>query len=188
MPKFDDQTIALACIAIIALAVVLQAIVLLAIFLGLRKAIVSIREQVEDLRSSVLPAVDNTKELVDRSLVLVDQTRQLITRLAPKAESTVSDLARVARGVRNQIEAVEFTGKDILERTRRQTERVDAMTTEALDHVDQAGRYVAEKVGRPVRQLAGILAAAKAIVESLRGSAKAPSRAASYYDEEEPFE
>jgi len=55
-----------------------------------------VREEVEDLRSSVMPMVDNTKELVDRSRVLVDQTRQLITHLAPKAEATVGDMARVA--------------------------------------------------------------------------------------------
>jgi len=186
MPKFDNQTIELACIAVTALALLLQAIVLLAIYLALRKAIGSVREEVEELRSSVMPMVENTKELVDRSLVLVDQSRQLITRLAPKAEATVSDMARVARGVRNQIESVEFTGKDILERTRRQTERLDAMTTEALDHVEQAGRYVADSVVRPVRQLAGFLAAAKAIVESLRGSGKA-HRPTPYYDDEEPF-
>jgi methyl-accepting chemotaxis protein len=179
MPKFDDQTIAIACIAIIALAMLLQAIVLLAIYLGLRKAIVAIRGEVADLRSSVIPMVENTKELVD-------QSRQLITRLAPKAESTVGDMARVARGMRYQIEALEFTGKDIVERTLRQTERLDAMTTEALDHVEQAGRYVAETVVRPVRQLAGIVAAAKAIVESLRGSGNEP-RSARYYDDEEPF-
>lgn len=186
MPKFDDQTIALACIAVIALAVLLQAIVLLAIYLGLRKAIVSIRAEVEGLRSSAMPMVENTKELVDRSRVLVDQTRQLITRLAPKAESTAGDMARVARGARNQIEAAEFTAKDILERTSRQAERLDAMTTEALDTVDQAGRYVADSVVRPVRQFAGLLAAAKAIVESLRGSGKQP-RPTPYYDDEEPF-
>jgi hypothetical protein len=95
-------------------------------------------------------------------------------------------MARVARGVRNQIEGLEFTGRDILERTRRQTERLDAMTTEALDHVEQAGRYVADSVVRPMRQFAGILAAAKAIVGSLRGSGKA-HRPTPYYDDEEPF-
>jgi methyl-accepting chemotaxis protein len=128
--------------------------------------------------------VDNTKDLVDKTRVLVDQSRELITRLGPKAEATVSDMSRVARGVRNQIEAVEFTGRDILERTRRQTERLDSMTTEALDRVEFAGRYVADSVVRPMRQLAGIMAAAKAIVGSLRGKVPQHTR---YYDDEEPF-
>jgi uncharacterized protein YoxC len=186
MPNFDNQTIELACIAVTALALLFQAIVLLAINFALRKAVRSLREEIDDLRSSLTPLIDNTKELVDKSRVLVDQTRQVITRLTPKAETATSDLARVARGVRNQTEAVEFAFKDILERTRRQTDRLDGMTTEALDAVDQAGKYLAETVSKPARQLAGMLAAAKAIVESLRGSAREP-RHARYDDSGDPL-
>jgi uncharacterized protein YoxC len=186
MPKLDNQTIELAFIAIIALALLLQAIVLLAIYLVLRKAIGSLREEVADLRSSLMPMVDNTRELIDHTRVLIDHTRHLFARLAPKAETTVSDLARIARGLREQTAEVEFAAKDILERTRRQTDRVDGMTTDALDAVDRAGSFVAETVGRPVRQLAGLLAAAKAIVESLRGSDREP-RHVRFSDDEDTF-
>jgi uncharacterized protein YoxC len=186
MPKFDNQTIELICIAVTALAVLLQAIVLLAIYLALRKGIASLQEKVEDLRSSITPMVDNAKELIENSRVLVDKTQALLARVGPKAEATVTDIARVARGVRNQTESAEFTAKDILERTRRQTERLDAMTTDALDAVDRAGSFVAESVGTPVRQLLGVVAAAKAVVHSLRSYRKQP-KPVPYYDEEEPF-
>jgi uncharacterized protein YoxC len=188
MPKFDNQTIELAFTAVTALAVLLQAIVLLAIYLALRKGIASLRAEVEDLRSSLTPMVDNAKELIENSRVLVDKTQALLARVGPKAESTVNDMARVARGVRDQTAQAEFTAKDIIERTRRQTERLDAMATNALDTVDRAGSYVVETVGRPARQLAGIIAAAKAIVESLRGSSSSREpQPARFFDDEDRF-
>jgi len=185
MPKFDNQTIELAFTAVTALAVLLQAIVLLAIYLALRKGIASLRAEVEDLRSSLTPMVDNAKELIENSRVLVDKTQALLARVGPKAESTVNDMARVARGVRDQTAQAEFTAKDIIERTRRQTER---LATNALDTVDRAGSYVVETVGRPARQLAGIIAAAKAIVESLRGSSSSREpQPARFFDDEDRF-
>jgi uncharacterized protein YoxC len=184
MPNFDNQIIELVFTAVIAVAVMLQAVALLAIYLAMRKAIGSIGEQVEDLRSSLMPMVDNSRELIDNTRVLVEQTQDLFARLAPKAEATVGNVARIAQGLRQQTEEVEFAAKDILERTRRQTDRLDGMATDALDAVDRAGIFVAETVGKPVRQLAGLLAAARAIVESLRGSAREPRHARSSGDED----
>jgi hypothetical protein len=63
---------------------------------------------------------------------------------------------------------------------------MNAMTTSGLDAVDQAGSFVAEIVGKPVRQLSGFLAAAKAIVESLRASGHEP-RHRRYSGDEDTF-
>jgi len=38
-----------------------------------------------------------------------------------------------------------------------QAGRIDAMTTNGLDAVDRAGSFVADSVGRPVRQIAGLV-------------------------------
>jgi uncharacterized protein YoxC len=174
MAKLDNETIELVCIAVTALAVLLQGIVLLFIYLALRKAIGSLQGEIEDLRSSIMPTIDNTRELVGSTRALVDNARRLFARLAPKAETTVGDLARVAHGLREQTAELESATQEILGRVRFQTSRIDAMTTNGLDAVDQAGSFVADAMGKPVRQLAGVLAAAKAIVESLRGSAHDP--------------
>jgi hypothetical protein len=58
------------------------------------------------------------------------------------------------------------------------------MTTSGLDAVDRAGNYVADTVGRPVRQLAGLVAAAKAVVESLRGPVREPRQTRFSNDED----
>jgi hypothetical protein len=50
------------------------------------------------------------------------------------------------------------------------------MFSNLLDTVDRAGGFVTEVVSKPVRQVSGVLRAAKAVVESLRGSAAARRR------------
>ncbi|MGA3263521.1 MAG: hypothetical protein ABSC47_05690 [Terracidiphilus sp.] len=156
MHNLDNQTILLAIVAVTALAVLLQAIVLLAIFLTVRKAARSLEEEVEDLRSAAMPIIYNT--------------RDLLTRMTPQVESTVADVAAVAHGLREQTAHVEATAKVILERVRRQSSRVDTMLSSVLDAVDRAGGFLTDAVSKPARQLAGLLASLKAVIESLRSS------------------
>jgi len=184
MPKLDNEAIELVCIAVTALAVLLQAIVLSAIYVALRKAIGSLRGEVEDLRSSLMPVANNTREVIVEARALIDNMRRLFARIAPKAETTVGDVARVARGLREQTEELEEAAQEVLARVRFQTGRVDAMTTSGLDAVDRAGSYVAVTVGKPVRQLAGLVAAARAIVGSLRGPVREPRHARFSGDED----
>jgi ABC-type transporter Mla subunit MlaD len=158
----NHDMIELACIGVGALALLMQAIILLAIYLGITKATKSLKEDVEDMRSSVMP--------------IVEQARTLLTRLSaltPKIESTVSDAAEVTRKMRAQAEDAEAAVEDILDRVRKQSSRVDGMLTGTLDAVEKASVFVSETVTKPVRQLSGLLAALKAIIESLRAADQA---------------
>jgi methyl-accepting chemotaxis protein len=157
MPNLDHETIEFAFIVVAGLAVLLQTIILFAIYRGVSKATQSLKEEAEDLRSSVMPVVDSTRELLTR-----------LGRMGPKVEQSVTDLAEFARALRAQAADVESSAKEILERVNRQTNRVDAMASSALDAVDRAGVFVTEAVSKPVRQISGLLASARAIIESLR--------------------
>jgi signal transduction histidine kinase len=168
MPKFDTQTLQLALVAMVALAMLIQAIVLLAALSVLRKLAKSIREEIEDLRSSVTP--------------VVDQARDLFTRLAPKVEATTADLAVLTRALRDQTADVQAAADEIIARARRQASRIDTMLSSVLDAVDRAGVFMADTVAKPMRQLSAFLASAKAVVESLRtseGSSRAEANRAS---------
>jgi len=156
MPNFDSQTILLAVVAVTALAVLLQAIILLAIFITVRKAARSIKEEAEDLRSSLMPIINNSQTF--------------FSRLAPKVEAAVTDMAAITHGLREQTAEVRSTAADLMDRLNRQASRMDAMLTGILDAVDKASSFVTDAVGRPVRQLSRLLASAKAIVESLRNA------------------
>jgi uncharacterized protein YoxC len=159
----NHETIELACIGLGALALLIQSIVLLAIFVGMGKATKKIQEEIEDIRSSVMPVVKDTRELVDT-------TRELFVRLGPKVESTVTDVSELTRSLRAQATDVEVTVEQVLERVRKQANRIDTMFSGTLDAVDKASAFVTETVSKPVRQLSGVLASIKAIVESLSAS------------------
>jgi uncharacterized protein YoxC len=156
MPNLDNQTILLAIVAVTAMAVLLQAFILLGIFIAVRKATRTLNEQVEELRNAAMPILSNT--------------RDLITRVTPYVESTVVDVAEMAHGLREQTANMETAAQGMLERLRKQSSRVDAMFSKVLDGVDRAGSFLTDAVGTPARQLAGVLASVKAVIESLRTS------------------
>jgi hypothetical protein len=149
----DHETIELAFVAIAALALLTQTFILLALFFAVKKSVAALKEEVDEIRSSVIP--------------VMQKTRGLVERLSPSVEQGVTDLAAVARVLRAQAVAVEETLTEVLDRVRNETSRIDAMFSGTLDAVDKASAYVTEVVSKPVRQLNGILASIKAIIESL---------------------
>ncbi|HKN20076.1 MAG TPA: hypothetical protein VJX73_01595 [Terracidiphilus sp.] len=162
MPNLDNQTVQLALVTAVALAMLIQAIVLLAALIALRKLAKSIREEMAELRSSVMPVIEST--------------RNLLVRVAPKIEQTTCDLALLTRALRNQVADVQAAADDIIGRAQRQASRVDSMLSSVLDAVDRAGSFMADTVTKPMRQLSAFLASAKAVIESLR-STQGTSRA-----------
>jgi len=121
--------------------------------MSVRKAAHSIQEEIKELRASVMPVIFSTSEF--------------ITRVAPKIETTTHDVAEIVQGSKVRIAALESTVNEILTRLHYQTARIDGMVTDALDTVDRVGGYVTETVAKPVRQISGLVAAAKAIVDAL---------------------
>ncbi|MGD0480424.1 MAG: hypothetical protein ABSA42_09665 [Terracidiphilus sp.] len=156
MQNLDNQTIQLALVAAVALAMLIQAIVLLAALIALRKLAKSIRQEMEDLRSAVMPVIENT--------------RNLLVRVTPRIEQTTADLAVLTRTLRNQVADVQAASDEIIGRARLQASRVDNMLSNVLDAVDRAGTFMANTVTKPMRQLSALLASAKAVIESLRST------------------
>ena len=165
MTNSDTQTIQLALMAAIALLILVQMIVLLAVFLVIRKAARSIREDLEDLRSSIAPIIYNT--------------RDLLTRLTPKIEETTNDLASLTHSLRTQAADLQSSADEIIGRVRHQAGRVDNMLSSVFDAVERASAFMANSVAKPMRQISAILASAKAVVESLRTVDPAAARSRS---------
>ncbi len=154
MPNFDTQTLQLALVAAVAVILLLQTIFLLAILFTVRKTARSLKAEVEDLRLSLTSVIGFVRDLLER--------------VSPRVESTVTDLAHMAQGMRQQTADLQASIREILERVRAQMDRVDSMITSVLDAVDRASEFVAGTVSKPVRQISGLLASVKAVVESLR--------------------
>jgi len=150
----NNETLLLIFVACTGAAVLMQALVLLAMLITARKALKLAQEQIEELRTHVLPVVQDTKKL--------------LTNVGPKIEAVAEDFAALTQGLRSLGIKLEESATDILERVNRQSTRVDMMLTNVLDTVDRAGAVVADVISVPIRQLAGVAAFARAAFGTLR--------------------
>lgn len=158
--KVNNETLMLVFVACTGAAVLMQAFVLLAMYFAFRKAIKMAQEQIEELRTNVLPMVKDTKDL--------------LTTVGPKIEIVATDFAALTHGLRTQSALLKISATDIAERVTRQTTRIDMMVTNTLDMVDRAGAILADAISVPIRQLSGIVAFAKAAVGTLRAPTPRP--------------
>ncbi len=161
MPKLDNETILIVFVAITGLAVLLQAIILLAIYVAMRKAAERTQKEIEALRTSLVPLIDETRDVLA-------STQRFFGRVAPKIEAVATDLAEITRGLRLQSVEVQCSVEEILERVRAESRRLDGILSNLLDNVERAEDFVNLIVSKPVRQVSAILRAAKAIINSLR--------------------
>jgi methyl-accepting chemotaxis protein len=182
IPKLDNETILLAFAVVTGLAVLLQAIFLLAITVAVRKAANSIREEAENLRTSIMPVIYDTRDLLANTQTGLASAQTslasaqeflvnvlgLYTRVAPKVEAATTDLVQITQGLRQQTAEMQASATEILERVRRQSNRLDEMFTNLLNTADRAGGFVVESVSRPVQQVSSMLRSVKAIIETLR--------------------
>ncbi len=155
MQKLDSQTVQLIIVAAVARTMLMQAIVLLAIFGAVRKAVQAMRQDIDELRTSMVPVLDTVKDL--------------LAHTGPKLEETISDLAAMSHNLRRQTADIQVTANGLIDRVNKQSVRVDSLLTKIFDGVDRTTGFVTETVNKPARQLAGMLASVKAIIESLRG-------------------
>lgn len=176
----QNDTILLAFVAIAAAALLFQAILLLALFLTMRKATRKLNDQLEDFRSAVTPVIYNTRDLLTRIgpkvEATVDTTLDLVHRVSPKIEIAVAEMGEIAHGLKAQAAHFQSTAEEIVDSVRAQGRRVDTMLTGVLNTVDRAGGVVADAMRKPMRQIAGITASIRAVVESLRTPPAAQSR------------
>lgn len=180
MPKLDNQTVLIALIAVTGLAALLQTFILLAIFFALRKAARTFREEREKLNTTLMPVlyeardtIASTRDILTSAQAFLAGAQGFVSRMTPKIEAAASDLEEMTHSLLVQTGQLQSSAEEVLERVRKQGDRLDAMFSNLLDTVDRAGSFVTDVVSKPVRQVSGVLRAAKAVVESLRGSAGA---------------
>jgi hypothetical protein len=157
----NGNTLLVVFIALTGAAVVLQAFVLLAIYIAIRKTTKSVLDEVQEVRTAVLP--------------LINQSRDLLNRVGPRLESISTDLSELTRSLRVQSADLQSAATEALERVRAQTSRMDFMFSKFLDTVDRAGGFVAQTISLPLRQASAIVATAKAVVGALRNPPPRPA-------------
>jgi methyl-accepting chemotaxis protein len=176
MANANTEMLLIIFIGIVALAVLLQAGVLLGVFLTMRKALQVGKEEADEYRGKLTPIIETGSQLIHTANELVASTKTLINNLQPQIQSTVTELANMAHDIHAQANQLQASVDEVAHKARYQADRVDSMATSVLNGIDRFGVFVNDAVHMPVRQVNGIMAAAKAVVDTLRAPSPARRR------------
>jgi hypothetical protein len=143
-------------IAVTAAAVVLQACILLGMFLAMRKLGARIESLAEEVRTKVLPAAE--------------AAHLMIVELRPKLETTFTNVAESTAMIRDQLQRIDATISDVVDRSRLQVIRADDLVSRTLDKVEETTELVHQSVVSPVRRISGMIRGLTAAMEYLAHS------------------
>jgi signal transduction histidine kinase len=130
-------------IALTGVAVLLQAGVLLAMYLAMRKATSDLQALAAEVRTKVLPAID--------------QAQQIISDIRPKIDVIAENVRDTSTTVKAQVQRIDATVNDMVDRARLQVIRADELLGRTLDRVEHTSEFVQKTVVSPVRQISGLM-------------------------------
>lgn len=138
----------------VTLAVLVQCAILISFALGAAKARKEFLGLAHDVHGKVSPVISKVDEIVKTS--------------GPLVNSAIANLEEVSAIARNKAVELDSLTTEMVMRTRQQTRRVDGMVTHTLTRVEHVRDTLHEAVMTPVRQIVGLVAGAKAMVENFR--------------------
>jgi hypothetical protein len=151
-----DDKLTLA-IWVIGAAVVLQMLFLAGMFFTLRKLSTRLQSVATDVESRLTPLLTEAKPVLENVKSLQHEVKTLLEASRPKLDVILENVAHVSTTARADLERVDVTLHDVLDRARLQVIRVDEMVTRTIDKVEETGEKVQHTVLSPVRQVSGIL-------------------------------
>jgi hypothetical protein len=138
-----DNTLLTIFIAVTAAAVLLQMLILAGMFFAMRKTSAKVESLADEVKTKVLP----TAELA----------HSMLSDLRPKIETLVDNVSVTTTALRTQMERVDATLTDIVDRTRLQVIRADEFVTGTMDKLEETREAVQRTVVSPVRQISGLM-------------------------------
>jgi len=139
-------------IGITAAAVILQMVILLVIGIVVLKLSARLKLVTGEVESRVFPLLEEAK-------VMQHDVKAFIETASPKIDLILDNAAHVTTTARTDIERVEATLNDIVDRVRLQVIRADEMVTRTMDRVEETSERVQHSVMAPVRRVSGIMQA-----------------------------
>lgn len=138
-----------------AVAVMIQAGILVALFVVVRKT----TGRVEKIAS----------EVSTKALPMIETTQALLVEVKPRVTDIVANTEQSARIARTQMERLDATVSDIVDRTRLQVIRADELVSRTMDRVEETTDVVHRTVVSPIRQLSGLVQGLSAGLEFFLG-------------------
>ena len=147
---------------------------LLMIFVGLI-AVALLLQALGIFGAKLLHRVDGiAKEVHERTAPMIDKTSQLISDLGPRVQSLTENAEQISYAVRAKMDELgetvsQFnrTAQEANGRARAQMSRADGIVTDALTATQEIAHTIEDSIRAPVRQIAGVLAGFKAMVDTL---------------------
>ena len=167
------QTLLIVFIVVTALAVVIQAGVLVSLYISVKKTSSRVESIAGDLQQRAVPALDAATAILNNS--------------RGNLQTLTENLAATSTSLRNQVERVETTMGDIIDRTRLQVIRADELVSRTLDRVEETSEFVQHTVISPVKQLAGLVSGLTVGLDAFFRRRKGPQRSQPQTEDEELF-
>ena len=153
-----DDTLLKFFIAVTTIAVVLQAGILVGLFLTVRQSAAKMEALAADVSSKTLPKVESVLAMM--------------VELRPKVEVLTENVSESSTLVRNQLERIDATLTDAVDRARLQVIRADELLNRTMDKVEETSEVVHKTVISPLRQVNGLMAAISTGVDVFFGQKK----------------
>ncbi|HEX9121238.1 MAG TPA: hypothetical protein VF840_11935 [Terriglobales bacterium] len=139
----------------IGVALALQIGILLAILLTVQKSSARMQALAEEVQRRALPTLD--------------AAQSLLTTTKPKIEEMIANAAATTATIKGQVERLDATVSDVIDRTRLHVIRADELVTRTMDRVEETTELVHHTVISPVRQAAGLVQGLTAGLGALLG-------------------
>lgn len=140
-------------VAVTSAAVVIQAGILIGMFVALRKTSSRMETLADQVANSVLPTVD--------------LAQSMLAELRPRIETIALNVSESTTMIRGQIERLDATVTEVVDRGRLQVIRTDELLGRALDRVEETTESVQKTVAIPVKQFSGLMRGVSAGLEYL---------------------
>src|SRR5262249_45915133 len=88
----------------------------------------------------------------------LDATQSIVVDSRPKLGEMTDNLLAASQSIRSQVERLDATVSDAMDRTRLQVIRADDLVSRTLDRVEETTDVVHRTVISPVRQISAIVA------------------------------
>lgn len=126
-----------------AVAVVLQMFILLVLAISLSKTSAKVEKLASEVHGRALPILASAETILNDS--------------RGKIDIVMNNLVATTGTLKTQMDRLDATVNDIVDRTRLQVIRADDIVTRTLDRVEETSELVQHTVVSPVRQISGIV-------------------------------
>jgi hypothetical protein len=143
-------------------AVLLQAMILVALYVSVRKS------------TAKMDALAN--ELKEKAIPTMETVQSFIVEVRPKIETISTNVSDSTTLIKTQLERLDATLTDVLDRTRLQVIRADELLSRTMDKVEETSEIVHKTVVSPLRQVSGVMNAIYTGIDVFLGSKRRGSK------------